>query len=77
MRFTRQEYRWGLPCLSPGDLPNPGIKLTSPALAGGFFTTETPEKPLTSYWGYLNDNLFHFSYYVQLSKQFHTDGDFR
>ena len=28
---------------------NPGIKpasLTSPALAGGFFTTEPPEKPL-------------------------------
>ena len=30
---------------SPGDLPNPGIKSASPAspaLAGGFFTTETP-----------------------------------
>ena len=25
---------------SPGDLPNPGIEPTSPALAGGFFTTE-------------------------------------
>ena len=33
---------------SPGDLPDPGIKLTSLmflALAGGFFTTETPGKP--------------------------------
>ena len=31
----------GLPCPSPGDLPDPGIKLTSfisPALVGGFFT---------------------------------------
>ena len=28
----------GLPFPAPGDLPNPGIKLTSPALAGGFFT---------------------------------------
>ena len=27
-----QEYRSGLPCPSPGDLPNPGIKLMSPAL---------------------------------------------
>ena len=29
---------------SPGDLPNPGIKPTSPALAGGFFTPEPPGK---------------------------------
>ena len=26
------------------DFPNPGIKPTSPALAGGFFTTEPPGK---------------------------------
>ena len=41
-RFSRQEYWNRLPSPSPGDLPNPGIKpvsLTSPALAGGFFTT--------------------------------------
>ena len=31
--------------LSPGDLPNLGIEPTSPALAGGFFTTEPPGKP--------------------------------
>ena len=34
----------GLPCPPAGDLPDPGIKptsLTSPALAGGFFTTST------------------------------------
>ena len=40
--FSRQEYCSGLLCLSPGDLPNPGIEpksLISPALAGGFFTT--------------------------------------
>ena len=24
--FSRQEYWSGLPCASPGDLPNPGIK---------------------------------------------------
>ena len=33
---------WVFP--SPVDLPNPGIKPASPALAGGFFTTEPPEK---------------------------------
>ena len=35
--FTRQEYWRKLPCSSPGDLPDPGIKptsLTFPALAG-------------------------------------------
>ena len=39
-----REYWSGLPCPSPGDLPNPEIKLMSlmsPALAGGFFTTST------------------------------------
>ena len=30
--FPRQEYWSGLPFPSPGDLPDPGIKLTSPAL---------------------------------------------
>ena len=32
MGFSRQEYWGGLPFPSPGDLPNPGIKLRSPAL---------------------------------------------
>ena len=42
--FSRQEYWSGLPRLSLGDLPNPGIELASlmsPALAGGFFATST------------------------------------
>ena len=41
MEFSRQEYWSGLPCPPPGGLSNPGIKLTSPALAGQFFTTST------------------------------------
>ena len=44
MGFPRQEYWSGLPFPSPGDLPIPGIKPASPALAGGFFTTELPGK---------------------------------
>ena len=43
--FPRQEYWSGLPFPSPGDLPDPGIKPTSPALAGRFFITESPGKP--------------------------------
>ena len=38
MGFSRQVYWSGLPLLSPGDLPDPGIKPVSPALAGRFFT---------------------------------------
>ena len=37
--FSRHEYWTGLPCPLPGDLPEPGIKPISPALAGGFFAT--------------------------------------
>ena len=36
---------WVDTLLFPTDLPNPGIKTTSPALAGGFFITEPPENP--------------------------------
>ena len=32
MGFPRQAYQNVLPFLSPGDLPNPGFKPTSPAL---------------------------------------------
>ena len=48
MRFSRQEYWSGLPFPHWGDLLDPGIELTSltsPALAGGFFTSELPAKP--------------------------------
>ena len=42
MGFPRQEHWSGFPFLPPGDLPDPGIKSTSPAMAGGFITTEPP-----------------------------------
>ena len=41
--FSRQEYWSGWPFPSPGDRPDPRIKLkspVSPALAGRVFTTE-------------------------------------
>ena len=44
---SRQEYWSGLPLPSPGDPPDPEIKLTSPALAGRFSTTETPGLPVS------------------------------
>ena len=45
--FSRLEYWSGLPFLSPGDIPDPGIEPTfsvSLALAGRFFTTEPSGK---------------------------------
>ena len=44
MGFLRKAYWSGLLFPSPGHLPNPGIKLASPALAGGFFTIEPQGK---------------------------------
>ena len=44
MGFSSQEYWSGLPCPSPGDLPDSRIEpvcLVSHALAGGFFTAES------------------------------------
>ena len=46
MGFPRQEYWSGLPFSSSEDLPDPGIERASPKLAGGFFTTEPPVKPM-------------------------------
>ena len=49
MGFSRQEY-CGLPCPSPEDLPNPGIKPVSPkppALVGSFFTTSATLEALS------------------------------
>ena len=49
VEFSRQEYWRGLPFPTPRDLPDLGIEPTSvvsPALAGRFFTTEPPGKPM-------------------------------
>ena len=45
MGFSRQEDWSGLPCPPPGDLPNPGIKLRSPALQVDSLPSEPPGKP--------------------------------
>ena len=42
MGFSRQEYWSVLPFPSPGDLPNPGIELWSPASQADSIPTELP-----------------------------------
>ena len=44
MGFSWQRYWTGLPCLSPGSLPDLGIEPLSPALTDGFFTTVPADK---------------------------------
>ena len=58
--FTRQEYWSGLPCPPPGNVPNPGIELTSlrsPALACRFFTTRASYPYIMKYSSYRRDRL--------------------
>ena len=45
MGFSRQEYWSGLPFPSPGDPPDPGIELGSPALQVDSLPSEPPGKP--------------------------------
>ena len=40
IEFPKQEYWSGLPFLSPGDLPDPGIKPGSPVLQADSLLTE-------------------------------------
>ena len=42
MEFSRQEYWSGLPCLLPGDPPNPGTAPRSPALQVDFLLSYPP-----------------------------------
>jgi len=55
--FSRQECWNGIPFPSPGDLPDPGIKPMSPALAGRFFTTESPGKLLLLLFYFVSGSL--------------------
>ena len=50
MGFSRQEYWSELPCPPPRDLPDPGIKPTSPALQEDSLLTEPLGKPHLIYY---------------------------
>ena len=64
--FSRQEYWRGLSFPPPGDLPDLGMEPTpvSCALAGGFSTTESPERPHRVARSLLKIRL-HVSYRIQ------------
>ena len=54
MRFSRLGYWSGLPFPSPEDLPNPGIKLGSPALQADSLPTELQGKFLQFPYNFCN-----------------------
>ena len=77
-----QGYWSGLPCPSPGDLPDPGVEpvsVPSPALAGEFFTTGTldrvskAETPLCQQRS-ANQSYGFSSSHVQMSELDHKEG---
>ena len=49
MGFLRQENWNGSPFPSPGDLPDPGIELSSPALQADSLPAEPPGKPMPQF----------------------------
>ena len=69
MGFPRQEYCNGLPFPTPRDLPNPGIKPTTPALEDGLFAAEPLGKPI-----YVNPKLTIYHYPLPPEKRFSVVG---
>ena len=54
-RLSRQEYWSGLPCLPPGDHPNPGIKPRFPTFQADSLPSEPPGKPIAGWNLYQTD----------------------
>ena len=50
MGFFWQKHWSGLPFLTSGELPNPGINPASPALTSDFFTSVLPGKPSAAFF---------------------------
>ena len=70
--FPRQEYWSGLPFPSPGDLPNPGIKLTPRQILYPWATREAQVIHLVNtYW--INTHInFNFKKYIIVCKEWES-----
>ena len=73
MEFSRQEYWSGLPFLSPGDFPDPGIEPGSTILQADTLLFEPPKQIQETVncrqWAYgcSRHNFLHFSVYFKIS----------
>ena len=87
--FSRQEYWDQFPFPPPGDLPNPGVEpksLESLVLAGRFFTTVQPGKPVKQIYPNLKkkkakkkkkqNHIFAFFYNCVLKYNWMSSGNF-
>ena len=63
MGSSRQEYWSGLPFPFPGDLPNQGIELGSPALHADSLPSESPGNPSSLPYS-VHSSHFHFTYKI-------------
>ena len=68
---SRQEYWSGFPFPSPGNLPDQGIKLSSPSLVGWFFTIVNAMKPIDS-WE-VAKNIYKEDWYTFLPASFNAN----
>ena len=67
MGFSRQEYWSGLPFLSPGDLPHPGIEPRSPTLKADALPSEPPGKSSKTFFPlFLSLSFFKKFYFILL-----------
>ena len=64
MEFSRQEYWSGYPFPSPRDLPNPGIKPSSPALQVDSLPSELRWKPKYASWAIQSYMLLYLDLYI-------------
>ena len=75
MGFSRQAYWSGLPCLPPGDFPNPGSESRYPALQADSLPSEPPGKPKTgTFFPYLGNitasQLIKYNFRIMLTQFF-------
>ena len=79
MGFSSQQHWNGLPFPSPGDLPNPGIKLASlasPALAGSFFTTSATWESQSAPLPILITSSYYIRHLNNIPSDINLTGDF-
>jgi len=58
MEFSRQQYWSGLPCSSPGDLPDPEIEPRSLTSQADSLLFRPPGKPLKAIYAHKNIGIY-------------------
>ena len=75
MGFSRQEYWSGLPCLPPGDLPNPGVEPGSPALQAVSLPSELQGSQILYHLSYRNTIILNIVHQRSKEENEKSDGE--